>query len=285
MFGSKKTGPDLSWADDDLDDPNDSRNHRALSPPSNVPGPTFPPRTYKHQIRTPKPLSPSERAAVSAQLEFRARCREGPLFTVLDRASLLVDGVSRRDVKRRAFDPFEGQERWGNRHVKKRRTEPDLKVRAEYGYSLNMFPEELWGVLDPAQTNPIWKTVGEDSVAYASLGRKVVKKKRRKAINYDLPENEDGGEGDESDDEVRAARQKRRKESRAVGERSGMEAEDEMDHEREPDEEDGDEEEVEPEDSELEEDSDDNDYNAELYFDGGEDDMDGFADEAGMDDF
>ena len=82
-------------------------------------------------------------------------------------------------------------------------------------------------------------------------------------------------------------RKKRKKDAKALGERSGMEAEDDLEREQNEDDEDGEDGEADPEDSELEEDSDDenDDYNAENYFDAGDDDMDGFADENGMDDY
>jgi len=292
MFGPKKQGPDLSWADADLDDPNDRQN-RAVSPPSNVPGPLFPPRSQRNIIRTPKPLSASEKRAVSAQLDFRRRCREGPLFTVLDRNGLLVDGVKRKseEAKRRGFDPFEQQERYSTRHVKKARTEPDLgpNGRGDYGYTLAMFPEELWGVLDPQQRLPDWQTVKEDSVAYMSLGKKPVKRKRKKELDYErldreraLAGGQDGEqEGSEDEDAIRGGgKQKKRKEAAQAGQRSGMDAEDDIEVEPgdEDEEEAGD---NEPEDSDFSEDDDEqNDYQAEQYFDDGEDDA-GADDEYG----
>ena len=297
LFGPKKQGPDLSWADEDLTDPNDRQN-RAVSPPSNIPGPTFPPRSQKNIIRTPKPLSPSEKRAVDAQLKFRQRCREGPLFTVLDRNGLLVDGVKRKseEAKRRGFDPFEQQERYSTRHVKRVRTEPDLgpSGRGDYGYTLSMFPEELWGVLDPERRLPDWENVKEDSVAYASLGRRPIRKRRRKGLDYERLDREQAvtgeveAEGEESEDEdaIKAGgRRKRRKEAGGEpGQRQGMDAEDDIDAEAVADELDDDAGSDEPADSEYSEESDAADYNAEQYFDAGEDDLDDFAEEGGGND-
>lgn len=298
-YGPKKTGPDLSWADDDLDDPND-RNSRAVSPPSNIPAPTFPPRTHKSVIRTPKPLSTREKAAATAQLQFRQRCREGPLFTVLDKNTLLVDGVSRKseEAKRRGFNPFEQQERYSTRHLKKARTEPDLgpKGRGDYGYTLTMFPEELWGVLDPEQKLPYWKTIDESSPAFTSLpGRKKegsgMKKRKNRTLDYDKQDREQilqkATSDDDDEDPIKASRkrQKRAKDKRPVGEKRGMDAEDDVD--AEPNAEDGEEEagEDEPEDSDFSEDSDMNDYDAEQYFDAGEDEDEGGDDHGGGDDY
>lgn len=303
-YGAKKTGPDLSWADDDLVDPND-RNNRAVSPPSNVPGPVFPPRTYKNIIRTPKPLGVHEKKAVDAQLRFRQRCRESPLFTVLDKNRLLVDGVSRKstEAKRRGFDPFEQQERYSTRHLKKARTEPDLgpQGRGDYGYTLAMFPEELWGVLDPGLKLPDWKLVDEGGVAYANLpGRRKPgseKKKRKKALDYERLDREVVARGDQAaeqedtddEDPVQAESRKKRKTKdklgRQEGERRGLDAEDDVDTEQNP--EDAEEEagEDEPEDSDFSDDSDQNDYDAEQYFDDGEDDDDGGDDNGGGDDY
>ena len=304
IWGAKKTGPDLSWADEDQADPSERQN-RAVSPPSNVPGPTFPPRTHKNVIRTPKPLSSTEKRAVEAQLRFRQRCREGPLFTVLDRNSLLVDGVNRKseEAKRRGFDPFEQQERYSTRLLKKARTEPDLgpNGRGDYGYTLAMFPEELWGVLDPDMRLPDWKKVEEGSVAYSSLpGRRkaaVERKKRKKALDFERLDRERVMQGDEAgqpvesedEDPIQAGNTKRRKTKdkigRQDGEKRGLDAEDDV--EAEPNAEDGEEEagEVEPEDSDFSDDSDQNDYDAEQYFDAGEDDDDGGDDYGGGEDY
>lgn len=306
-YGPRKTGPDLSWADEDLDDPNDRLN-RAVSPPSNVPGPTFPPRTHKHVIRTPKTLSASEQRAVEAQLRFRQRCREGPLFTVLDKNSLLVDGVNKKseEARRRGFDPFEDQERYSTRHVKKARTEPDLsaKGRGDYGYTLSMFPEELWGVLDPGMKLPDWNNLDQASAAYAGVpGRRMggvkEKKKRKKALSYEKQDTEQvlqgddrtvgEDESDEDEDPVqtgnRRKKQRTAKDRRTLGEKRGLDAEDDVDADPNP--EDAEEEagEDEPEDSEFSEDSDQNDYDAEQYFDAGEDDDDGGDDYGGGDDY
>lgn len=287
-FGGKKQGPDLSWADEGLEDPND-RTLRAVSPPSNIPAPTFPPR---HNIRTPKPLSQPERRAVDAQLEFRQRCREGPLYTVLDKNSLLIEGekVKKEERERRGLDVFGGQERWSTRKIGRARKEPDLSKtgRGDYGYSLTMFPQELWGVLDPDQANPEWKILPEDAVAFASLGRKAVVKRKKKAkLDFDRFGQDDDvdatKEDDDSDDEdpIRGAgnRKRQRQEGRraggekVAGEKQGLEAEDEYDREVNPEDEEEDGGEEEPVDSDFSEDEDAmNDYNAENYFDDGEDD-------------
>lgn len=302
-FGPKKTGPDLSWADEGIEDPND-RDNRDVSPPSNVPGPTFPPRDHKNIIRTPKPLSATEKRAVSAQLKFRQRCREGPLFTVLDKNSLLVDGVSRKstEAKRRGFDPFEQQDRFSTRHLKKARTEPDLGPagRGDYGYTLAMFPEELWGVLDPDQKLPDWKLVNEHSVAYAGLPgrRKAVseRKKRKKALAYDkidsqveLPNGETAEQQDDEDEDPIAGNRKKRKTKDKLGrqdaEKRGLDAEDDVDAEANADENDDEAAEDEPEDSDFSEDSDQNDYDAEQYFDNGDDDDGADEEYGGGDDY
>lgn len=203
---------------------------------------------------------------------------------MLDKSSLLVEGVKARDVKRRGFDPFEGQERYSTRHVKRRRTEPDLKERGRYGYSLNVFPPELWGVLDPEQKlKEYWDGLPEDSVAVASLGKKVVRKKRpRHRVSLEgLEHSAEAKIHEESDDEDpirRGRRKKGRQEVRARGERSGLEAEDEY-HFDDRVEESEESEEGDPQDSDFSSDSAAGDYDAELYFDAGEDDD--MADEGG----
>lgn len=298
-FGSKKQGPDLSWADEGLEDPND-RSLRAVSPPSNVPGPTFPPR---YNIRTPKPLSDSERRAVEAQLLFRRQCHESPLYTVLDRNSLIVDGekIKKDERERRGFDVFGGQERWSTRKLGRVRKEPDLSKngRGDYGYSLTMFPQELWGVLDPEQTNPEWKKLPKDAIAFTSLDKSTYGKKRKKnKLDFDrFGQDEDVSAAKEeidSDDEdpIRGAgnRKRARQEDRraggdiVVGEKQGLEAEDEYEREANPEDDDEDGGEDEPVDSDFSEDEDAmNDYNAENYFDDGEDDAGDDGDGGGDD--
>lgn len=301
-FGPKKTGPDLSWADDDIEDPND-RLLRAVSPPSNVPAPTFPPR---HNIRTPKPLSASERRAVDAQLRFQQKCRWGPLYTALDTSCRLAEGeiVKKEERERRGFDAFAGQERWSTRKRGAVRKEPDLSRtgRGDYGFSLVMFPPELWGVCDPEQKGPEWKTLPEDSIAFASLGRKSnVKRKKKRTLDFDgFGPDEDGDAAkneDDSEDEdpIRGAgdRKRSRKEARRaggnkiVGEKQGLDAEDEFEREVNPEEEEEEEAgEDEPEDSDFSEDEDGaDDYNAENYFDDGEDDGGDDGDGGGGDDY
>lgn len=294
-----KRGPDLSWADDDLLDPSDLR---AVSPPSNIPGPLFPDR----YIRTPKPPTRDEQEAVKFQLSFRDRCRNGPLFCALDRTQLLDE--KGKVNKRAGFDPFAGQDRYSTRHFVKNRTEPDLgpSGRGVYGYTLRLYPQELWGLLDPKQTSPEWKNVGEDSVAYASLGKRAStrtrekKRRRRKADLLNdtvvLENGEEQGSGTDSDEDPvsGAAARKRRKDAargrrddeatRASKQKAGLDAEDDFDDPDADLKDDDDEEggEDEPEDEEFE-DSDDGggDYDAEQYFDGGDDEGDTYGEEPG----
>lgn len=296
--GGRKQGPDLSWKDDDIEDPNEHLT-RAVSPPSNIPGPTFPPR---NNIRTPRPLDAGEKRAVAAQLRFRARCREGPLFTVLDKT--MLQGADGKVNKRAGFDPFEGQERFSTQHIKKRRTEPDLgpSGRGDYGYTLRLFPQELWGLLDPKQRLPDWKGLTEDSVAVASLGKKASRKKRKKGLDFEKQDRDmlvndadkDQADTDDDEDPIRGAAERKRQKkeqsrrddptTRSMGQRKGLDAEDEFeaDPAENPDDEEADDE---PEDSEFEEDEDeDNDYNAEQYFDAGDDeDYEGGGDADGGD--
>lgn len=307
----RKTGPDLSWEDDDLADQATSHH------PNNIPEPTFPPR----YIRTPKPLSAAEHRQVNFQLSFRDRCRTGPLFCTLDR-SVLLDRHGHANP-RAGFDPFASQERYSTRHLVQARTTPDLSEtgRGDYGYTLSLYPAELWGVLDPTQRLPGWEGVSEDSIAFASLGRKStkVKEKRRKRRRIDILEldrvgedditagfgsdgTDEAAEGDEDAVSGAATRKRRREQARlrrddeatrAHKQKSGLDAEDEYDQadpdgarpaagagkEDNDDAEDGEEE---PEDDEFE-DSDEGggDYDAEQYFDAGDEDGDGYGDDGG----
>lgn len=252
---------------------------------------------------------------------------------MLNRDSLLVEGeahVKRADRERKGFDPFAGQERWSTRKLGPRRKEPDLSTRGrgEYGFSLGMFPMELWGCLDPEMRSPEWQGLAEDAVAWTGLpvakrpGAPV--KRRRKALaagreRLDFrstglqghDEDDDGkqrdeegiGSDDDDDDEdpIRGAGQRKRArmEARraggrrageasknAVGEKQGLEAED--DYERDvvvnPEDEEEEAGEDEPVDSDFSEDEDAmNDYNAENYFDDGEDDVGDDGDGGGDD--
>lgn len=213
---------------------------------------------------------------------------------------------------------FGGQERWSTRKVGKKRKEPDLSRgtgRGDYGFTLGVFPQELWGCLDPEGRGEEWKGLAEDAVAWAGLpsskrpgyantnaGAKRKKTTRRDRLDFErfggadedgigdgVVTKEEGGDS-EDEDPVRGAGERKRARMEArraggavpVGEKQGLEAEDDYERDINPEDEEEDGGEDEPVDSDFSEDEDAmNDYNAENYFDDGEDDMGDDGDGAG----
>lgn len=295
--GPLKRGPDLSWDDAPDEGPSAKADE-------NLPAPTFPARP----IRTPKPMTASEKSAAQAFLDYRARCRRGPLYCDLDRSLILDAGETKRSKaeSRRGFDVFSGQDKWkrGGAGVRERkRTVPDLKTHGQFGFTLRLFPEELWGVLDPDRRMEGWDGLRQSSLAWGSAGVKKRPVKRRKVlrkVDNNAEDDEEGSERDSSGDDedviggadrkrmAKAARSRREDATnKSSAQKKGLDAEDEEDEREQIDVEDEDAgEDEEPVDSEFEE-SDDgqgDDYNAEQYFDGGDDDDFGGGDGGGDDD-
>lgn len=165
---------------------------------------------------------------------------------------------------------------------------------------LHTFPQELWSTLDPKRKDPVWKTV--DNAALLDAPRKSLKRRRDNLPVGDDEEDgrdqagsdhDEGNDTDASDpllggsrrlrNATKAAKERRNDpRTKKSGEKSGLDAEDDYpdDDGRDNDEldEDGEGEE-EPMDSEFEESEDGggDDYNAEQYFDTGENDDDDFG--------
>jgi DNA-directed RNA polymerase III subunit RPC7 len=228
------------------------------------------PKTYHPPLASRYPLSFSERRSVSYFVRFRRDFHNDPLYTHRHMAPDSVGASSdfghpvakaygqeqlndRYGVKSKAnIDPFLAVPMYTHQFVSETRTVPDIRGRS---FNHDLFPEELWVVLD-----------GKDGT-YSNIGggKKGTKRKSMAA----------GGAGDdtfEEDDEF--GRRKRpetdeERRRRIAEAATGKENEDDAADE-ELDEEEGD---ASQEDDDFEDDEDGGDYDAEQYFDGGEDDF------------
>jgi len=245
--GGRQAGPDVGDEDDE--------------PPvttSTKPEPLFP---HVDQT-TPKPPTASELASVNEYRRFRDQMRDGPLYTVLEPSSF-TDEFGKVN-KRAGIDPFQSMPTYTNRYKKPRRTLPDL---SGIPYVLEFFPKELWSVLDPKKISPEWQTLPNQKDAKSDADRK----RKREAV--------DDEDEEEDEDEVLTAGRKKRPQKRddptkQKGQKKGLEAEDDYGTDKEEAAEDPDAADEPEQDSEFSE-SDDgagDDYNAENYFDAGEDD-------------
>ncbi|KAF2453319.1 DNA-directed RNA polymerase III, subunit Rpc31 [Lineolata rhizophorae] len=243
------------------------------------PSEQFPPRA----LPVSRKPYPSERFAVSQYRALRSRIHEGPLYTVLtDPTSAHVTKPGARGAATATatanVDPFEaGVPTYSMKYRRKRRRIPRLDTRP---YVLRYFPEELWSVMEGA--------AARDKDAQ---GPKPLKKKlqiaraatRLSRLEEELEREEQGANEDKLEDEERERRLVRKQRIKGLG------SDDEDEGEREEDED----QDAEPEvqDSVFDDDEDvgaEDDYNAENYFDNGEEDYDDYADAGdggGYDDF
>lgn len=132
---------------------------------------------------------------------------------------------------------------------------------------LEFFPQELWSALDPKKTSPEWKTLSPQKANSLEASAK------RKREDLD-----DGDEAEDEGDAIAPGRKKRPKKRDEIttqkGQKQGLEAEDDLGSDADERAEDPDAVDEPEQDSEFSE-SDDgahDDYNAESYFDAGEDD-------------
>ena len=204
------------------------------------------------------------------------------MYSVLD-PSNFTDGKGKVD-KRAGFDPFNNPETYNSKLQQKKRTIPDL---TGYTPALQLFPKELWHTIDPKRKHELWKTV-DGPLA----GAKSKKRKRPVATSAepDQAKNEAEQNSDDDSDVVVTGRRKQNaaKSRRAdptstpVKQKTGLDAEDDYPDADADNDEEGDVEDA-PQDSEFEDSEDDgDDYNAEQYFDAGDDDDIGM-DEGGGD--
>ena len=168
--------------------------------------------------------------------------------------------------------------------ITKRRAVPDLSWRE---YALQYFPRELWPLLDPRRRSALWKGV-EGAEPRGKKRKRTTADVAREATEKTGAEKDD--DGDEEDEDVIVTGRRRHDEAKTrkqdpttknAKQKQGLDAEDDFpdDHRGEEDEEDG----QGQRDSEFEESLDEdeeNDYNAEQYFDAGDDD-EGWGDDDG----
>lgn len=264
--GGSRKGPDLSYDDSQP------------APQTNKPAPTFP----RVDFPTPKPLEDFELDTINAYLSYRKIIRNSRFYSLLDPSSL-TDDKGKVD-KRAGFDPFNDQETYSSKSQPKKRTLPDFSSQPA---ALQLFPKELWSTLDPKRKHPLWKTL-EGPLS----GERVRKRKRPIAADVgpsQLPNQDDHNTDDDSDVILTGRRKHNAARTRktdpttkAAKQKEGLDAEDDY-----PDGDGNEDEDAEEEDglrdSEFEDSEDDvNDYNAEAYFDGGDDEDIGI-DEGGDD--
>ncbi|ETN39412.1 uncharacterized protein HMPREF1541_05635 [Cyphellophora europaea CBS 101466] len=261
--GGRKLGPDMAWDDEEP----------APVLLANKPAATFPEVVFP----IPRALDQTELASTTKYLSFRSRARNGPFYAALD-PSILTDDNG-KVAPRAGFDPFNDQQAYSSKFQKKRRIMPEAAGKIQ---ALQLFPKELWPVIDPKRKNPLWSTV--DVAELGGMGAR--KRKRRLSVEADVRSGGEDADSDEDSDAVVAGRRKQKSErsrraEKDAKQRQGLDAEDDY-PEGEPNADEEGDGEDEPEDSDFEESEDeDNDYNAENYFDAGDDDDMGGDDDDG----
>ncbi|KAF2145035.1 uncharacterized protein K452DRAFT_356370 [Aplosporella prunicola CBS 121167] len=191
----------------------------------------------------PPPIAPPprrpERSAVARYRALRERIHEGPLYTVLGDTARVSKS---RPGATAVVDPFEGMPTYSQKYKKQRRKIPRLDTRP---YILKFFPAELWTTLDPTL-----KDGGGNAGGALKRKRKTLQIAKSNRLSR-LEELEEDGDLDRDDD----------------------------DDDGDLDKDDPDAQQEEQDDDFEEDESDLDDYNAENYFDNGEDDD--FGDEGG----
>ncbi|EEA28918.1 DNA-directed RNA polymerase III subunit C31 [Talaromyces marneffei ATCC 18224] len=218
--------------------------------PDGAPTPTFPP------YDTPKaePLQSRERSEVNRYRALRDRFQNGPYYAAVNAAST----SAKQGTKERAeFDPFNGMPSYSSRYQKRKRTVPKIAGRE---YIVHFFPRELWRVV-----RPDYKPDRPDTQIAGARWK-------RTQAHFEDDEDEDVEEDEKAPKRPKAGDEEGGDEETPEnegeeGEREGSEEDDEL------------------QDDDFSEDDDEmgGDYNAEQYFDAGDDegDGDGFADGGG----
>ncbi|KAK4980815.1 DNA-directed RNA polymerase III subunit C31 [Elasticomyces elasticus] len=192
----------------------------------------------------------SEKRAVAHYRNIRARIHAGPMYTTLD--DLKRDNEGSDDAKAKAaYNPFEDAPTYSQRYKRERSTLPKLSDRP---YVKEMFPEELWSTIDEEY---------EDDLSSTAPG---IKKKKF----FDLSQPKSDGLARFDYEQAKKAADEEGKAGKEAGEEGGESSEEE-----------------EAVDDDFEEDEDGaNDYNAEQYFEDGDEGFDdvGGAGDAGEDD-
>ncbi|BDD62120.1 hypothetical protein MPDQ_000686 [Monascus purpureus] len=211
-----------------------------------APTPLFP----KYSVPIARPLNQRERIQVDLYRALRERFHEGPDYSVLGVAGLEAKGDSKAKAQ---IDPFHSMPTYSGRYQRKRRTAPNMTGRP---FILRFFPQQLWKVIQPSY-NPDAALDG-----YAPQAKRTWIKR--------------GFEEDEEEKEEQPTKRRRGgededEEDRGDEEEAGLEEDEER------------EEEIVDDDFEDDEDEMGGDYNAEQYFDGGDDEYgdDNFMDGVG----
>ncbi|RAK95152.1 DNA-directed RNA polymerase III subunit C31 [Aspergillus ibericus CBS 121593] len=217
--------------------------------PDTAPTPLFP----KYTVPRARPLTATEQLQVDLYRTLRERFHDGPYYSILEGAA----SASKKDSAARAsFDPFHGMPSYSGKYVKKKRALPRILGRQ---YVMKFFPRELWGTIQPS-FKPDAAMDG-----YVPQGARAGVKR--------------GFEDDEEEEDEETA-----KRTKTGEEGEGAEGDDDGEGDILDEEEEGQgEEEIEDDDFEDDDDEMGGDYNAEQYFDGGDDEYgdDGFGDGGG----
>ncbi|KAH8702489.1 DNA-directed RNA polymerase III, subunit Rpc31 [Talaromyces proteolyticus] len=218
--------------------------------PETAPTPLFP----AYEVPQVEKLQGREKKEVERYRTLREHFHNGPYYAVVNAAST----SAKQGTKERAqFDPFHGMQSYSSRYQKRKRTIPKIAGRE---YIVNFFPRELWRIVRP-NYKPDQSHTG---FAMASVS------KMRAQFEDD--------EEDEEDNVEEGPSKQQKGDNDDVDEQDDKSVDDEEDKENE-------EEDDELRDDDFSEDDDDmgGDYNAEQYFDAGDDegDGDGFGDGGG----
>lgn len=219
-------------------------------------------------------LNAREQRQVDRYRQLREQFHEGPYYSVLDAAS---SSAKKGSAARANYDPFHGMPSYSGRYQKKKRTIPRLQGRP-YSESIHLETGQdkvVWIVEDDTLTvyravmkffpRELWQTIQPSFKPDSSLDGFVAPVTRTGGAKRGFEDDEEDGQDEDPS--------KRRREDDEGGEGEG----DALDQDEEQEEE--------IVDSDFEDDDDEmgGDYNAEQYFDGGDDEYgdDGFGDGGG----
>ncbi|KAI4927893.1 hypothetical protein J4E85_006406 [Alternaria conjuncta] len=193
------------------------------------------------------PPTDDELAMVKHHLAVRDRIHEGPFYTILN------DGM-KNGLKRKAnepapteaslFDPFTGNQTYSAKYLKVRRRLPKLDARP---YVIDLFPTELRTTLTGTTTStsntkkPARRTLAVTKVSSVSQIERLIKSEQERTNEAEARAEEDDDEAEAEDDEIDEEKPD------AVDEEDNWSA------------------------ASTDSEESDDDYNAEQYFDNGED--------------
>ncbi|KAI1813280.1 hypothetical protein GGS20DRAFT_488256 [Poronia punctata] len=243
-----------------------------------------PQETYptSHKPPVAPELTPLEERTVACFVTFRRAYHNTPLYThrhINNQFLSAKDPVlprhgqsqinARYGVKNRAtIDPFQAVPVYSHKFVDETRTLP--KLRGTRPWVKDLFPEELWATLDGKDNN--------------SAKDGLVKGKLARGTKRGFQDDDDDAYGHDDDDVFGRSLKRRENETeeerKARIEGAGKDAENEDGDVGDAEDEDEDEMELEDDDYESAEEDEGGDYNAEAYFDNGDDDD--FGDDDGV---